>query len=1037
MGQKATLFIGSGVSTLCNAPDGNNLMKLLKKDFPSADQETTSLTDLFQDIIEDPDCGPEKLYEYLKNIFLPLIPGDFHHALTSFDWNAIFTTNYDRLIEKAYEDKALGARLRRIVEYDYDINLRDKTKVFLFKLMGSADIPLDQEGDMVLSRKQYHENLTKRSRYLQQLRDSLLDSTLIIMGYSGRDRILFDIIEKTMEKRTIDKIPYSFMIVRGDSLTTKAMSILTQKKIIPININLPEFIKYVQQANLSCLPQVSVPQTFYRSVSVEKVKIPINEVDFNSYSEDFEILTEEEIAMPPGDKGLFFKATNKSWGMFKEDWDFKREIYNDVKKRVLLELTKTDPKENAVLTIRGSPGSGKSTLLRRLAYDVYTGGNPVIILNEHSSKLSYNLMESFIVQINRDFDQATSGERHRAIKPLIIIDDAPSLLFDPTTLSQYLKTRSRSALVVVAGRTGEWNEAFLTGVATSLPKNTFNQHDNMSLAEIDTFLKYLKEVMDVRFSVEYIQDKCESSFFASMYTAIDTTHRPLDDIIKGLYRDLPAYARKAYEIICCLHQYGLTITQLLLARYLDCQTTLELFETLTSETKDAIIETEDGFGNLFYRSQHRIIAKKTMDFFLSDPAAQHALLLALISKVNFNVKSEKELIERLLIRNLKESNLSYPQKKELFEKTTERQEIRAVLHHWGILEMDNDHPDEARELLERAEKMKEPMGLFKGESDRNIFTSLGVLYSRIAISKYEKEPDVAAKNLESAESYFQKAKVTGFMGEHPYGAHAEMLYQLASLTKDDTDKMSYLSTALQIIEGAKKRGIAKKEGTFLDEVEVKIWALAPNKDVQKIREAIETIAEKKNNAKGYYLYAKFLRKYGKSRKDLENAHSVLLEALKRFPDDQDCIALRIDLFLELYPKDRKQLYTLLSEYAEQAAYPQIPLLFEAVTLAMQNGFYSLGLKWYQKLERLSRNEENRFEVKKYLLDNSGNKRILKGKIAKIIDQYNGEILCEDLPDYPRNIRFRPIGLPVVEKDTVYFNLGFSLVDPIATNIKRI
>lgn len=1032
---RATLFIGSGASTLSQGPDGDTLLNLLKKDLPTSNQDTSNLTDLFQDLIEDPDCGPERLYEYLRNKFLPLIPGDFHQSLTNFDWNAIFTTNYDRLIEQAYENKGLAARMRRIVEYDYDINFRDKTKIFLFKLMGSADIPLGQEGDMVLSRKQYHENLTNRSRYLQQLRDCLLDSVLIIMGYSGRDRLLFDVIEKTMEKRTQDKVPYTFTLVPKEKLSSKDASILGNKKIVPVNISLLDFMRHIT-LNKPPASKAVVPLTHYRTISIEAIKIPMSEVDFNNYSEDFEIINDEEINAPKGDKALFFKAVNKSWGAFKENWDFKRDIYSDIKKRVLAELAKTDPQDNVVLTITGPPGSGKSTTLKRLAYDVYCGQCPVIILNEHTSKLDYGQIDSFIVQVNRKFDEAIGGERHKAIKPLILIDDAPSLLFDPSRISQYLKSRSRSALVVVEGRTGEWHDAWLTGVSASNPKNTFEQKDLMNTTEIDAFLKYLEGELDTRFSVEDIQVKCESSFFASMYTAIDTTHRPLDEIIRGLYRDLPADAKKVYEMICCLQQFGLAVPQLLLARYLDCVTINQLFEILTPKTRDAIIEDEDKFGNIFYRSQHRIIARKTVQFFFSDPAIQLGLLEDIISKANLNARSERELIERLLVRDIRESNLSFRQKQELYKKTCERKEIRSVIHHWGILEMDNGHLDEAKQLLERALKIIETSGPFKGESDRNIVTSLGVLHSKIALSNYEDNPEIGLKNMELAESYFQRAKITGtLIGEHPYGAHARMLFEIASLTKDETDKMHYLASALQIIDDAKKRGIAKKDSSYLDETELKIWATLNDK--KKVYEAIETIAEKRHSAKGYYLYARFLINVDKTRKAKEEAYRVLAEGLERFPDDQECAALRVELFLGLYPNDKKQIYFLLSAYAEQTPHPQISLLFEAATLAIQMGIYSMGLKWYQKLERLSRNEENRFGVRRYLMDDKGNIKVLKGQIVKITDQYNGEIRCETLPEYPRNIRFRPIGLPVGDKDTVMFNLGFSLVDPVATNVRRI
>ncbi len=1034
LNNKATLFIGSGASTLSGIPDGKTLAANLKKDFPSVDQETNNLTDIFQDLIDDPACGPERLYEYLKKIFLNKTPNEFYDAITQYDWNNIFTTNYDRLIEQAFDDKDLGAKLRRIVEFNYDINLRDKTKIFLYKLMGSADIPLGKEGDMVLSRKQYHENLVNRGRYLQQLRDCLLDSTLVIIGYSGRDRLLFDVIEKTMENRSSDKIPYSFMIVRQEELSTKTLSVLGPKKIIPVNISLIDLIDRLKNSSKDELESKSSP-VCYHTVTVETIKIPITETEFNSFSEDFEILTDEETKQAKADKDLFFKGLTRGWAPFKVDLDFKREIYPDLKKRVLLELQKTDPKDNMVLTLSGSPGSGKSTALRRLAYDIYNGGTPVIFLNEHTSKLDYRLIEKFITQLNHKFDDASGAGRRKTVKPLIIIDDAPSLLFDPTRISQYLRSNSKSALILVAGRTGEWTDSWYSGKTATISKNTFELKDSMASEEIEAFQTYLKEKLDINYTGEDIEEKSGASFFASMYTAIDTTHRPLDEIIKGLYKELPADAKKAYEAVCCLHQFGLPFSQLLLARYLDCTTTTQLFEILTPLTTDAIVEDEDQFGNVFYRSQHRIIARKTVEFFLNDPSLQLAILEDVIEKTNFNIRSERSLIERLLIRDIYQIPFSYLEKQQLYKKTTERQEIRSVLHHWGILEMDNNQMKDAKTLLERAMKVKEPVGAFKGEADRNILTSLGVLHSRMAILEYKKDPQAAAKNIELAESYFQKAKTSGFMGEHPYGAHASMLFELSCLTNDKVDKMNYLSGALQIIDNTKKRGIAKKENTYLDEIELKIWAALDNED--QVYEAIEIIADKRNSPRGYYLYAKYLKRYQRSRRDLQRAYDIIVEGLEKFPDDEECATLRIEYFFELYPKDIKQLYTLLGKYAEQTAYPQISLLFEAIVLAMEMGHFPLALKWYKKLERLSKNEDARFEVRRYLCDVSGDRRVLKGRVMRINDQYNGEILCETLPEYPEHIKFRPIGLPVAENDTVLFNLGFPLVGPIARNVRRI
>jgi hypothetical protein len=50
------------------------------------------------------------------------------------------------------------------------------------------------------------------------------------------------------------------------------------------------------------------------------------------------------------------------------------------------------------------------------------------------------------------------------------------------------------------------------------------------------------------------------------------------------------------------------------------------------------------------------------------------------------------------------------------------------------------------------------------------------------------------------------------------------------------------------------------------------------------------------------------------------------------------------------------------------------------------------------LERFGRNEENRFEIRKYLMDDFGNKRLLKGQIAFSVEALQllttEDLLCD-------------------------------------------
>lgn len=104
----AILFLGSGSSFGCRSPrepklcpSGQELGKILSATFlggKRAHEPLARIADLAQS-----EAGLATVQAKLFEIFDPMEPCDFHHIIPHFRWRAIFTTNYDRVIEKAYE----------------------------------------------------------------------------------------------------------------------------------------------------------------------------------------------------------------------------------------------------------------------------------------------------------------------------------------------------------------------------------------------------------------------------------------------------------------------------------------------------------------------------------------------------------------------------------------------------------------------------------------------------------------------------------------------------------------------------------------------------------------------------------------------------------------------------------------------------------------------------------------------------------------------------------------------------------------------
>ena len=96
---KVVLFLGAGATQASGGPSGKTLGEMIKEKFVKIDQNINNLLDICQDVIETPPYNRNQLESFIREKLETLQPTDSHRILTKFDWPAIFTTNYDDLIE--------------------------------------------------------------------------------------------------------------------------------------------------------------------------------------------------------------------------------------------------------------------------------------------------------------------------------------------------------------------------------------------------------------------------------------------------------------------------------------------------------------------------------------------------------------------------------------------------------------------------------------------------------------------------------------------------------------------------------------------------------------------------------------------------------------------------------------------------------------------------------------------------------------------------------------------------------------------------
>jgi len=233
---------------------------------------------------------------------------------------------------------------------------------------------------------------------------------------------------------------------------------LHERNIFPLPLTFEELI-----AELSKVEDriTSVEKHEKNLLRLNSGNIWIQYRDYKEFEEFFRILSEWELQRAvegesePERIKAFLKGRSTGWEPFEKEWDFKREIYFDLKDRIVQEMdeSKRRPEDNKALLLKGGGGLGKSILLKRIAYDFYKSGMPVIILNSYLSSFDHQMINHFCEVVNPEISGIESPVKN---KVLIILDDAAANIEHMKKIKDYLKNHSKPALILGAARPNEW-----------------------------------------------------------------------------------------------------------------------------------------------------------------------------------------------------------------------------------------------------------------------------------------------------------------------------------------------------------------------------------------------------------------------------------------------------------------------------------------------------------------------------------------------------------------------------------------------------
>ena len=349
------LFVGAGASIEAGAPSAQEMARELSEKYLQGKHQEEPLSKIASYIDAKPGLGRRLVIDYLINRLSPLKPSKAHLLLPKFRWPAIYTTNYDTLIEQAYE--RVGVKHKSIISScDLAIDMADQySYVLLYKPHGCISRPAIKETPIIITEDDYYSVAENRKAIYRQLEVHKYKSVFLFIGYSFSDfnlsKIWFDDLKElgrfsqwayalwpncsevqraTWRTRNLELIDMQFGEFMTE-LSTISFEKRIEQEFFISNPNLAELVKV-----LVSIIEAKDPYMMHHALHVQKLSLLIAEemaIPIHEYQllEIAALLHDVGyVAIPDFIMGKTSKLTQGEWELTKQHPIIGEQIFSSV-----------------------------------------------------------------------------------------------------------------------------------------------------------------------------------------------------------------------------------------------------------------------------------------------------------------------------------------------------------------------------------------------------------------------------------------------------------------------------------------------------------------------------------------------------------------------------------------------------------------------------------------------------------------------------------------------------------------------------------
>lgn len=784
-------------------------------------------------------------------------PDEHLQWLFSLTWKAIFTTNYDNAIEKAY---ALNANpTQNPVTICSSSEFRDfdpRFEVPVYHLHGC--LSPGGGGSVLITDEDYATFREERRMMFEKLKLSYATTPILYVGYSHEDANWKMVTAELRAEFAPSTAPMSFRVV--PTTTPIDREILAHQGVVTLDASLDEFESVVRRE----LGEIRVDP-----VSLDKIEASMP-ADLRAAFRDSPapvarlVRSWAYVNQAPFHKepniGAFLSGDHPNWALISQGVQFERDVEDDVVDDLLDFATQNDPKLKVSVLIAPA-GYGISTGLMSIAFRVAKEGAGAVFMHRRGRPLSVG-----------DIESATSLFRGSVF---FIVDNAADYADSLRQAIGRLSDVKRTAYFLLGERLNEWRQ--LRG---RIRAREFGI-EPLSDPEIERLLKFLevngalKRLGDLEHSQQMavIREKHKQELLVAMKEA--TEGQSFNAIIEDEYRNLEnETSRLLYAATSCFYRSRALVRDQVLADVLDMNLA-EMHRQTSPATEGVVIfeSLDEEMGTWSARARHHKIAEIVWERAL-EPGEKARIVERALDALNLNFYVDAQAFE-FFVRSDAVDEIGDLEGKMRFFESAAKKDPRSeyVRQHYARMLRREGLCDAALSQIDSAIEM--------ASGTRVLYHTKGVILTDLALETESVE--IARRRLTQAEDVFRKSIAMQRRDEYGYHGLAKLFLGWARRAVSEEEKADYLSRAEEAISEGLKQA-RQRERLYVASSEIHHFLGDEPAAVKSLERAIEMHPE---SGVARYLLARFRLKDG----DPHAAIVLIKPTLERDPEDFRAAAL--------------------------------------------------------------------------------------------------------------------------------------------------